>query len=202
MLPDPKRHRSDYWLVPLNLTWEDKLQIENGSCLTDKHMNAVQKILDGQFPAIPGFQDTTLSMNGQFSAVGYGIQIHYVNGHWVTTVSEGESIQLFDSNFHVDNMLQLDTQLVDIYGYRKPVYLSYKSQQQVGNRDCGLFAIVSAYHAAIEDTTTCPFDQFSMRNHVIKGFEQGYFDSFPRMPREDRVPYRHPFARELFPQNF
>ena len=47
-----------WWVQELDLREEDKLAIENGNFLNDRHMHAVQKLLRKQFPGLDGLQST------------------------------------------------------------------------------------------------------------------------------------------------
>lgn len=58
-----------WWVQELDLREEDKLAIENGNFLNDRHMHAVQKLLRKQFPGLDGLQSTLLCQNGDFETV-------------------------------------------------------------------------------------------------------------------------------------
>ena len=58
-----------WWVQELDLREEDKLAIENGNFLNDRHMYAVQKLLRKQFPGPDGLQSTLLCQNGDFETV-------------------------------------------------------------------------------------------------------------------------------------
>ena len=53
----------------LDLNYCDKVAIETGAMLNDKHMYAAMKMLKRQFPDIDGFQPTILCQNDGFSPI-------------------------------------------------------------------------------------------------------------------------------------
>ena len=58
-----------WWVQELDLREEDKLAIENEKFLNDRHMHAVQKLLQKQFPGVDGLRSTLLSQIGDFETV-------------------------------------------------------------------------------------------------------------------------------------
>ena len=94
------------------------------------------------------------------------MQIHFCNGnHWVTSSCIDGHINLYDSLPAKKLSSDMEEQLARIYGHlgvqggglainHVPV------QWQKGFQDCGLFAIVFAYHAANgDDLATIKFHQ-------------------------------------------
>ena len=58
-----------WWVQELDLREEDKLSIENGKFLNDRHTHAVQKLLQKQFPGLDGLQSTC--------SISAAVQIHF-----------------------------------------------------------------------------------------------------------------------------
>ena len=68
----------------IQLYAEDKLMIENGQKLSDKHVNFAQAILRVQFPQCEGLQNTLLQNQLKWCATSKIVQIIHVRGdHWV-----------------------------------------------------------------------------------------------------------------------
>ena len=65
-------HESTWWIKPLNLYEDDKLCLVEGHDLTDKEINAAQKLAKQQFPVFSGFQDTILGAKLLFKEVVEG----------------------------------------------------------------------------------------------------------------------------------
>jgi hypothetical protein len=177
------------WLQDLDLEGNDRLIIEgkaSGGWLSDKHMHAAQLLLRKQFPHISGLQSTLLCQSYGFSAVSSdAVQIHFTGSqHWVTSTCFGGNVQLYDSNVGFLLTTSLEIQLAQLYGAaRKNNQLLIKQmpvQQQSNGRDCGLFAIAYAFHAALgNDLTELNFNCSQMRQHVTNCFEQGMLSPFP-----------------------
>ena len=55
------RGRLCWWVKHLTLTQDDEVMLQSGDQLTDKHINAAQKLIKEQFNHIQGLQDTLLS---------------------------------------------------------------------------------------------------------------------------------------------
>ena len=58
-----------WWIQELDPRERDKVIIERGGFLNDRHMHAVQKLLQRQFPGLDGLQSTLLSQTGDFETV-------------------------------------------------------------------------------------------------------------------------------------
>ena len=67
--PPKKRKVSQYWVADLDLKTGDKVIIERGRKLTDRHMEAAHKVLAEQFPHLQGLQSTLLAQTGGFTPV-------------------------------------------------------------------------------------------------------------------------------------
>jgi len=185
-------------------------QISDGKPLYDEHISFAEKLLKQQFPTLDGLQSPLLSQNNGFSPVqDESIQIHHTGMfHWVTSTSIGGNVQLFDSMFKgggLSSLLQI--QLAQIYkalikeedddkeeGHTYK-YLEVKVpavQGQSGVKDCGVFAIAFAYHAARgDDLSKMRFHQERLRPHLVQCFKKKRLEPFPHTTLE--TPYTHSF---------
>ncbi|XP_070549612.1 uncharacterized protein [Ptychodera flava] len=184
-----------YWNRDLGLTYNDMLTVVNGSEFSDMHIYAAQKLLKQQYPHISGLQSTVLPVSQLRSISVESIQIHYNgHGHWVTSSNVGGKVQIFDSSFggHIPD--ELLKQVTHIYGLNKhscsiecpPV------QQQVGNKDCGLFAIAFAVEIAegnVQTIQSFSFDQCKMRNHFVHCVNNNTILPFPKFSGQSHEDY-------------
>ena len=178
------------------LTTEMREILTKGYMLTDEHIQLAQELLQTEFPELDGFQSTLLSQIDGFCPVrDEAIQIHHVAGnHWVASSSIGQTVTIFDSKFGGGELSSsLTHQLATVY--RTLVKTSDEDgdemdpilevnipyvQQQQGKRDCGLFAIAFALHAAMgDDIKKITFDQPKMRCHLLECFEKKKLTRFP-----------------------
>ena len=182
-----------FWIRTLNLSYKDKA-IE---MLTDKHINAAQKVFTQNFPLIEGFQNPLLSQKNMFVPIACnakGIQIHHVrNNHWITSSSTAGCVEVFDS---VYNNLSTDTevQLATIYqNLAEKNVLQVKivpCQRQTGSTDCGLFAIAWAFELANGNRPEqVTLDQEKMRAHLLNCFAKRNIVRFPQACYEERNIY-------------
>ena len=61
--------QSSFWIRDLDLRDDDKVILEDGCDLNDRHMLAAHKILAKMFPSLEGLQSTLLAQNGSFRPV-------------------------------------------------------------------------------------------------------------------------------------
>ena len=92
------------WISDLNLDENDRENVLSPTgWLSDKVINAAQKILSKQFPDIFGLQDVALGHVMNFTIQdGEFLQILHSVNHWVTISSIGlqhPNINLYDSNY-------------------------------------------------------------------------------------------------------
>ena len=157
-------------------------------------------MLQQQFPVLNGLQSPLLSQNNGFCPVtSESIQIHHTgNFHWVTSCSIGGNIQLYDSRFKGGNLSSsLQVQLAQIYktcitkeedeedGYKFLEINAPAVQLQQGVKDCGVFAIAFAYHAARGDNlSNIKFQQEKMRQYLVHCFKKKRLQPFPHTTLE------------------
>ena len=79
------------WLPKLGLDLDDKLCLNRGKWLTDKLINACQKMLQLSHPEMGGLQDTVLAETLSFNIQqGEFVQVLNILGnHWLTVLTVG-----------------------------------------------------------------------------------------------------------------
>ena len=113
------------------------------------------------------------------------IQIHYTDEfHWVTSTFFGQEVHLYDSFASSNLTSSLEIQRAQIYqAAAKDGGLDVKQmpvQQRVNNKDCGVYSIAFAYHAALGSyLSTLNLDNTKMRKHLIDCFDKEELSPFP-----------------------
>jgi hypothetical protein len=116
-------------------------------------------------------------------------QLHFTGkSHWVMSCQqeEGHNIYIADSILHKNAVTpSLQIQLAQIYGQDiHKLYINMPPvQQQRNGIDCGVFAIANMVEYLItknDPSTYQYFDQPAMRDHLVKCFENGIFELFPK----------------------
>ena len=149
---------SCFWvsLPTVTLTERDRLELVSGSLLSDKHVQSCHILIKQQHPNIQGLTDPILLSNDLFQAPTWShnettIQIHNIPGHWLMPCSKGETVFVDDSLSNVLSSL-MERQLSLVYKTKdnNPIKVIVKcSQNQVGGRDCGLFAAWTWFQSGI-----------------------------------------------------
>ena len=162
----------------------DKVILEGGGQLSDRHINYAQILLQKQFPLVQGLGNTLLQSRKPLQAIKQGLQILHDRGnHWLVASNIGcpeNTINLYDSAFSnvsdgtwkvIQNLFQATNstaiKMVDM-------------QKQTGGNDCGLFAIavtVTLLHKC--NVSNTKFVQDKMRQHLCECFVNGTFTLFP-----------------------
>ena len=194
-----------YWQPTLNLTFQDKFNIINGSWLSDTHMQAANDIAKSQFTKINGFQDTVRiairNKSGKWEipvehlvpVTPPSVQIHYTgHSHWVTSFQfkDDDRVFLIDTLFAGQDRLptSLTIQLAQIYGKgqdRLEIIAPFV-KSQVGGNDCGAFAIANLVEFCMgnfwrdKDSLSSRGDlcQDTLRSHLVTCFERKKFSEF------------------------
>ena len=140
-----------------------------------------------QFPLVDGLLDTILLSNNDIpcSNAQEAVQIHHISGHWVMSCSFGGVVTVYDS---ADTTLTppLRRQIAWLYsplatGLDRLIEVTVRRcQNQIGGKDCGLFALANAI-ALINgvDPATVKFQQRNMRQHLQQCLENQHFTMFP-----------------------
>ena len=100
-----KKVKPKVWIANLKLTEQDKKTLlDPVGWLNDSIINAAQRLLKKQFPAVGSLQDVALGLVMNFSIQPSNcdfVQILHSNSHWVTvsstTKQHPSSIQVYDS---------------------------------------------------------------------------------------------------------
>ena len=108
--------------------------------------------------------------------------------HWVCTTSvntkKESDVYVMDSLGGVCPMSHsLEQQIVQVYGGRRSqlIIRSLSVQQQVGVKDCGLFAVAFAVEVCQRnDPSKVSYDQGKMRSHFASCLQKGHLITFPR----------------------
>lgn len=174
-LSDPISH--------IELSQKDRSALTMGNCLNDNHINLAQELLRRQFKNLSGLQSTLrlTKLKEPLSATGAVQVLHSRGNHWIvaTTVgcSAGEVI-VFDSLYSSVDTATLNL-LKQLFGVHIKVKLE-RCPQQIGGRDCGLFAIANCTALAYgSHPSNASFNQDAMRQHLLNCLESFYFTPFP-----------------------
>ena len=157
--------------------------------LTDSHMSMAQSLLQKQYPNQNGLQDCCqlYYYHKWNSHTQDFIQIINIGNHWVCVSNigcPGGVVDVYDSSPHHSNNPILCDQVARmledpsrLFTIRHP-----KVQFQIGDADCGLFAIAFATALCSRvDPSQLSFDQFKMRQHLVDCFNNGKITPFPLM---------------------
>ena len=130
-------------------------------------------------------------------SVGYLLRVYFCNffcyfaddlRHWVCTTSVNTNK---DSDVYVMDSLggifpispSLKQQIAQVYGGKRSqlIIRRLSVQQQVGAKDCGLFAVAFAVEVCQRnDPSRVSYDHSKMRSHFASCLEKGHLDTFPQ----------------------
>ena len=192
-----KQRVDNYWKKELELRESDKKQILEGKWLNDKHINAVNNLLQKQHPKVNGLQDPLLLYERQQwrSSCDNFVQIICVARQHFVCASNINCppgvVDVYDSlpSYSVKSST-LRKQLAAIVRTDKPAFQvrHIAVQRQSGTTDCGLFSIAFAQAlCAGVDPHLQAFDQQKMREHLYLCFEEGEILPFPLAQRSRRL---------------
>ena len=219
MIEDEGKASSDdsglgMWILELGLTKGDKADLKNSNCLNDRHITAAQNLISNQYRHLGGFQSPLLCQKNAFTGQpGHGIQILFDKGHWLTSASCNGEVLLFDSMSKQRTIRAgTQTQLAQIYeDFAENGLIAVRMegvQQQIGGKDCGLFAIAFAYHLANgDDLSKLTFNQGLMRQHTFDCFEKKNMSPYPLQSIEvdrstRRISYIHLYCNCNMPEGY
>lgn len=167
------------------LSRADKDIILNGEYLSDKHINASQKLLALQFPTLMGFH-LTFKQTVVRKWIDNYVQILHCRGcHWITLSTIGcqeGMVNVYDSMFtDVDDETQ--KAIRKVFNESSISFSLPKVQRQKGTNDCGLFAIAFATKLCFSHNpaavSAMEYTQCAFRGHLIACLENAYFIDFP-----------------------
>ena len=141
---------------------------------------------------IDGLQSTLLFQSKKYlkKCKDKFIQIMFVdNNHWLTVSNvmskDVADIFIYDSISvnETEKARQIYENLKECTQYQKDINLYWpRVTQQMGYKDCGLFAIAFAASLAVgEDPIYINYNQRKMRNHLINCFNNNKITPFPRI---------------------
>ena len=120
--------------------------------------------------------------------------------HWVCTTSvithNGSDVLVMDSLGGLCHTISpsLEQQIAQVYGggRQQLTVHSLSVQQQVGVKDCGLFAVAFAVELCQKhDPSRVSYDQSKMRAHFISCLQKEHLVTFPRGQRfQEHIPRR------------
>ena len=165
------------------LKHSDKKIIEDGSQLTDKHIQLAQTLIRGQFPRIGGLQSTLLQER-YHNLPSNSIQVVHClkRHHWIVAsnvLSASGHVHIYDS-LHTTTDEESTELVKNMFGTEDSFVNIPKIQIQMGGADCGLFAI--AYVTSLahgDDPSVISYEQIKMRGHLIECFTKGKLIPFP-----------------------
>ena len=128
----------------VQLTEADKFIVTEGAQLSDKHINAVQRLLQAQHPNLKGMCSTLVA--GRQKLPPGGLQAFFVRGnHWIvlsTLDFRSGEVNVYDSLYSDQDADTLSAISGSLEVYWPPVILNLmKIGKQKGVDDCGLFAV-------------------------------------------------------------
>ena len=166
----------------------DKVLIENGEELTDKHMQFTQCMIKKQFPSIGGLYSTLLQDKPPSfrSRTANTIQVVHCKKrkHWITTSTKwckDNQVAVYDSVF-VRLDAETRTTIMKIFRLKKTKdIIMMPMQKQDGSTDCGVFAIaVMTSLAYEEDPSRVEYNQMQLREHLSDCITKGNLVCFPK----------------------
>ena len=161
----------------------DKKIIEDGSQLTDKHIQLAQTLIRGQFPRIGELQSTLLQER-YHNLPSNSIQVVHClkRHHWIVAsnvLSASGHVHIYDS-LHTTTDEESTELVKNMFGTEDSFVNIPKIKIQMGGADCGLFAI--AYVTSLahgDDPSVISYEQIKMRGHLIECFTKGKLIPFP-----------------------
>ncbi|XP_078681624.1 uncharacterized protein LOC144916369 [Branchiostoma floridae x Branchiostoma belcheri] len=174
----------------VNLSAGDKAVLTSNEMLTDDLIQAAQRLLHHQYPALQGLEAPTVGLceDGFAKMTGKGLQIHHNRrAHWVLSSYTDGQVRLYDS-IGADMTASLQVQLYQTYAAFSDqernvlTIILPEVQRQKNVFDCGLFAIAWAVDIAQgQDVSSIGYDDRKMRSHLKKCLEQGRLTPFPHL---------------------
>lgn len=152
----PKKQRK---VDPIELSKQEISQIHRQQMLTDKHISAVNVMLQRQFPETRGLQPTIRGQNLSFQVVEPPfVQIlHVGSNHWMTVIGISNTlVKVYDSLYRcvgtcvimqTASMMKSPSNYIDFH--------VESTQIQQGGIDCGLFAIAYATEFCFGNNPEC-----------------------------------------------
>ena len=143
-------------------------------------------ILQQQFPAANGLQDTLLQKNNSFSVQrGPFVQILHTENHWITVARDGQIIKIYDSLRNAPDKKTVE--VIAKYVLSNDTKLEFalmNNQHQVIMPDCGPFGVAFATSLLFgEDPTNLEYNETKVRKHMQQCLEANNFVPFSSRPK-------------------
>ena len=169
-----------------SLSYEEKEMIRTGQCLTDNHMNFIEALIQEQFPAIRGLVNTLKASKpcAHTTLQSEGLQVLFCRGsHWIVASTMGcppNNVHIYDSVYR-DIDATTKATLAHLLGVPNIVLRINMGQvmQQMGGKDCGIFAAAVLTSLAHGQNGSFKFRQVGMRAHLVECVEKGRLCLFP-----------------------
>ncbi len=166
------------------VTVSDEKSIINSKRLNDRHIYFAHKLLCKQFPNIEGLGNTLLQSKSPVMKISNGLQIIFDRGnHWIVASSIGcepHIVNVYDSIYSSINE-NTKKVICNLFDKSKTNIVQVGIHHQVGDTDCGLFAIAIATSLlfGVDTGRTIRFKQHEMRNHLHDCFTSIKLIPFP-----------------------
>ena len=168
---------------------ESILALKNNRMLSDDIINALQNMLNREYPDVKDMQGPVLGEALQFKVINESpfVQVLHTGGfHWISISTFGcnnGEVCIMDSLFHGRQSQQTKRQICSLMNCKKPkiVVNALLLQQQNNGVDCGLFAIVFVQFVMHykKYPINITFKQSLMRNHAMEALEKNKLELFP-----------------------
>ena len=178
------------------LTITDVNQLFGDDWLTDKHVNAFNKLAHDQFPFLNGFQDqltlVTSHLPYRSPSLDFIQIINISNQHWVcasNVLCMADTVEIYDSKpCHSIGAATLHTQIAKILKVREKSFdlRHIDVQRQKGGSDCALFAMANAVTLCLGgDPHITGYMQKDLRPHLVNCFKAQKLNSFLLQSTQD-----------------
>ena len=152
----------------------------NSEKLNDHHVNFAHQLLHKQYPNIDGLGCTLLQSKPPVKKILNGLQIIFDRGdHWSSIHCEHHSVHIYDSVYSTvdEHTKQV---ILNLFDKSKTDIVQVSVNQQVGSKDCGLFAIAIATSLLFgDDVEKIKYRQHEMRSHLDSCFVVKKLTPFP-----------------------
>ena len=168
----------------ISLTNNDKNLLVHGEKLTDKHMNLAHRILKLNFPNINGLRLTLLQDKAHKEPTDNALQIfHTGDDHWVcaTTIgTSGKKVLVYDSAYTRWDDAAVCLLKRQFRCSASNITIVKGVQKQLGDKECGLYAIANATSVAFgKDPSKMAYQESVMREHLYQCFSRETLEVFP-----------------------
>ena len=166
----------------LTLNLSDKVTIEEGSWLSDMHIEFAQRLLRSQFTSIEGLNYTVYQNKFNLDSTKKVLQVLHISGnHWVVVSNlqcdSEQKMYVYDS-LYTGISEETKTLIFNIFQSKQLQVCQFPEvQKQMGAMDCGVFAIATATSLLFKVPVV--FTQSLARLHLINNFEQLSMQPFP-----------------------